>query len=398
MKNNDNLSVLYIDPWFANGSNLFYYSSGLAESIGKNCLLTVVSAKKCDTPSDASYKMKKVFFPFSDRMKKSFFRKIVRGFEYFFAYKKIIKLLKKNHYDVVHIEWLLFYKYDLKILSRIKRLTGLLVLKAHNVVPHVNGEKYIGILKRIYYVPDIILLHGDKLVEQFRNIFPESSDKCRIQRHGIYLNHNTSFDRNHITNSLPEKICSFKRVYLFFGRIGHGKGVDRLIRIWKNEKQLVNSILVIAGKLGEDIDEKVFLDSLKGINNIVFINQFIEENMLNYLIHTSNLVLLPYREGSMSGVFFTAANFAKPILTTNFGSIEDYISNNDCAFVCENDDNSLKETILKIDKDFSNEQLEKIGLFFQKYVEKSFCWESIGYDLVNDVYIKQLIIKNKNEL
>lgn len=390
------MKVLYIDPWYANNSNLYYYSSGLADSIGQRCDLTVVCSKKCDIPDKAHYQTKKYFFGLSDKMKKNKIRKIVRGIEYVLAYKKILNLLGKEHYDIVHIEWLLFYKFDLKMLKKIKNKTRLLIFKAHNVIPHVNGEGYVPILNKIYAIPDIILLHGFNLINEFKNMFPIYSAKTRIQKFGINLNHNLDFDTNSISESIASKVKSFGRVFIFFGRIGYGKGVDRIINAWKENSQFDTSLLIIAGKTTSDVNEKELCDSVNGMNNIMLLNGYVEDNLLNYLIFNSNIVLMPYREGSMSAVAFTAAEFSKPILSTNFGSITEYVIDNECGFISENDDIAFVSKLKTIDLSYTNDELSAVGQKYNKYLNDNYGWDEIGEELVNDVYKQELISKGND--
>ena len=387
------MKILYIDPWCANKSNLYYYSTGLAGAIAEESDLTMICQANCDLPSEIDYTVYKLFFPRSFSMKRGIIRTFVRGLEYILSYKSIEKLCKNEKYDVIHIEWLLLYNYDISELKRLKKHCKLLVLKAHNILPHSSGDKFLSAFKQIYDIPDIILLHGDKLKEEFASIFPQYVDKVRIQKHGLYMNHDKSCATNNIDKKVRTIIESYNRIYLFCGRIDYDKGVDRLIEGWKADFRDKHSLLIIAGKVNDGYAFDKYESMLHECNNILRVEGFVEDNLLNYLISKSNLIILPYRDGSMSGVAFTAAEFSKPLLTTTFGAIEEYIVDQENGFVVNNDDTSIVAMLKHIDDNVSNEMLEDMGTKLNQYFAANYSWSNIGKKLVEEVFNPLLFLR-----
>lgn len=379
------MNVLYVDPWCYDGSNLYYYSTGLLEAMSKNAEVTAFVGSRFTTPLNTNYKVIPSFFSRSDTMKRGIRRRLVRGFEYIAAYFKIIKELKSRKYDVVHIEWLLFFSIDLFMMKRIKKKVPVLSLKAHNILPHSTGNKYVNTFRKIYSIPDIVLVHGDKLRSEFGTLFPESLNKVRIQKHGIYMNHDCSYKEDSIDAGLIEKISDSTKVFLFIGRIDYDKGVDRLIDAWKRDFTNSKSVLVIAGKVNDGYDFEKVAETANEVNNIVFLLEFIEDNLFNFLMSNCDVIVLPYREGSMSGVVFSAAEFAKPILCTKFGAVDEYIPEN-YFFLIENTDENLREELLKIDISFSKSELSYLGRDLRQYIISNYQWDGIGEKLVNVVF------------
>lgn len=395
------MNILYIDPWCVNGpnqnSNLYHYSTGLVGGISKYADVTLVSQVYCTFDSAPSYEVIKLFFPRSNGMKKGPVRSIVRGIEYISAYKKIYKIASKKHYDIIHIEWPLLYKYDLKIFQRLKRKCTILSLKAHNVLPHSTGNKYLDVFRAIYSVPDVILVHGESLYDEFNSLFPEFISKVRIQRHGAFLSQNHYYSVENIDRNLDNRIKNAKRVYVFLGRIDKDKGVDRLAEIWCKYFIDSSSILIIAGKVSDDFDEKIVYKYAETSTNLIFLPGFIDDNLFNYLVDNSNLILLTYYAGSMSGVAFTAAEFSRTFLATDFGAIKEYVNSGKDAFVVENTENSIIEALKMIEKK-TNKELSEMGAMLNTFYHEEFSWDSIACKLVKDVYSKLLDKEtNKNE-
>lgn len=259
------IKVLLIDPWPE------LYCSGLAYGLSDYTDLTVSSCYQFINNSNANYRIKNVFFKVSDKMKPGKLRKAVRGLEYILAYKKIYKMILNDAYDIVHIQWLLHYKTDIKNLKKLKKSKVQLIYTAHNVLPHTDSHKAINDLRKIYELVDIIVVHGEHIVKEFNSYFPDLTHKIRIQYHGTYLNQNTEFNDVLIDNKIKAKFQNRKKIYLFFGNIFYNKGVDRLIKIWLELFKDSNSLLVVAGKTNGEYKELSDLEGqISACKNILF--------------------------------------------------------------------------------------------------------------------------------
>ena len=146
------------------------------------------------------------------------------------------------------------------------------------------------------------------------------------------------------------------------------------------------SLLIIAGKIEKGFNLGRLKSNCEQCENIFLINQYIPDNLLNYLMYSSNLVVLPYLRGSMSAVAITA-EFSKPVLSTKFGVIEEYVRNEIDGFVVENNEQSLQRILLHLENDVSNETLLHIRKRFKKHLNDEFNWDTIGRKLVVETYM-----------
>jgi len=377
---------MMIDPWGIN--NISLYTNGLCAGLAEHTDLTLYTNYYYEKSTETDYTVKKWFFKISEKMPRGNLRKLMRGIEYINIYRKIIKDLKVNSYDVIHIQWLLFYDTDIYYLKIIKQYCKKLVITAHNIVPHTSGAKYVKKLNKIYGIVDIIILHGKGILNEFEVMFPEFKDKVVIQKHGTYLNQNTKYNLESIELRVIEKVNKYDKAYIFFGKMYYSKGVDRLAKIWIDHFQNQdNQLLIIAGKKSKSYKE---LDALEeGIikcKNTLYLNKFVENNLLNYLINQSQLIILPYRHASMSGVIFTAAEFKKPVLCTDTGSISEYLVDEDNSFISENRDDSFCEKFKYISNEVDKEVLQSMGIRLHAHINKTFSWEKIGRKLVESAY------------
>lgn len=384
------MKILYVDPWCANGSNLYYYSTGLIEAVSAYADVVMVVQKSCDIPKSAKYQMWNLFFSRSSKMKNSIFRTVVRGFEYLWAYWRIERKTRKEHFDIIHIEWPLVYKLDAGIYRRLKKNCKKLSLKAHNILPHSTGDRYVEAFRKIYEVPDVILVHGKNMIEDFKGYYQEYIEKVQVQHDGVLANFDCSFDVDCVDKKIIDKIMKYRRLYLFVGRIDADKGLDRFVRAWRKGVAQSNSLLIIAGKTAEGYNADVLKRSIDNSPNIVLIDEYIPDNLLNYLMYTAHLIVLPYIKGSMSAVAITAAEYAKPVFSTRFGVIEEYIRDEVDGFIVENNYDAIANKLKYIDSKVADERLIEMGKEIKNRFEKDFNWGTIGQNLVENVYKKLL--------
>lgn len=384
------MKLMMVDPWGTH--NLYLYTHGLSTGIASYVDLNLWTNYYYPQDKTDRYPVRRLFFKRSEKMKPGYMRNLVRFAEYHAGYLALIGELQKNSYDLVHIQWFLHYKSDIRFLTRIKQLCPKIVYTAHNVLPHRSGLTFYKDLKEIYNLVDIILVHGEGVKKEFAVKFPEYIHKVSIQRHGPFVDQDLSYDLSSIDSRVIAHLQRFKRVSLYFGNIFYNKGVDRLARIWlagftdKHEH-----LLIIAGKKSGRYPEldKIAPD-IEACDNILYFDRFIENNLLHYLIDQSQIVLLPYRHASMSGVLFTAAEFKKPVLSTNTGAIHEYLIDGENSFLAENRDDQFAGTLQQISENISREELARMGSKLHQHIRENFSWAAIGRNLVDRVYDNNL--------
>ena len=380
------MKVMMVDPWGT--YNMYHYTNGLCESVAKHVDLVLWTNYFFPQEDDFRYPIKRIFFKRSEKMRQGFIRDFVRICEYYGAYYALLRELKKNSYDLVHIQWLLHYKSDLFFLSLIQKLGPKIVYTAHNVLPHRNGKKYSKNLYKIYNKVDKILVHGERIKDEFTSFFNDFKDKVIIQRHGTFTDQDLGYDINLISKEIIAKLKEPEMIFIFFGNIFYNKGVDRLAKIWiDNFKDVPKYLLIIAGKKDSSYRELIEIEpDIVACNNILYIDHFVEDNLLNYLLDHSQLILLPYRYASMSGVIFTAAEFKKPVLSTRAGAIEEYLVDGENSFLVDNSNEEYAVKLKYISERISSDKLAQMGVNLHDHLRGNYSWAKIGENLVDKVY------------
>lgn len=378
--------ALIIDPRSVNGSTLFSFTSGYISGLKKYYDIDFVSQYNCDL-NDEDINHFKLFYKCARKIKNKKLRRLAMGVSYNRTYDAICKMVKKNEYDFVEIEWTLLLPMDLRNIKAIKKRSKVIV-RAHNILPHSTDKKYYKKYKKIYDCADLIIVHGKKIKNEMCETFPEiDGNKIAVQLFGTHGVNDISYDADKVSDSVRDKIEKSAKVFLCVGRIDDDKGFDRVAKIWL-ENDLGNNLLVIAGgyqgkTLLQDYEKRI-----ENRENILLLDGYVENNLLNYLFASADVVVLPYRNGSMSGVAFTAAQFSKTLVATDFGAMSEYLSE-DCGWLCANDDESLNSVIINIAENVSEEQLIEKGRTFGEYVESTANWQN-RVDKLYEEYLSKL--------
>lgn len=364
--------IIIIDP-----NNTEEYVYGLIKELAEENRVTYVT-KQSSGFYFPGVVIKKWFY--SDKCHS----RILMGLNYVMSYIKILFSIFIEKYDVVHIQWCKLERLDYYFIKFLRKRSKV-VYTAHNVLPHINGELKQGLYKNIYSIVDKIVVHGNVIKKELLQKFDIVESKVYVQPYGFSILEEPSKDeRDELVSIVENKKNVYEKVVVSVGLISKYKGIDRLLNIWNELFYDKNCLLVIAGKVNEENDE--LKDALmRKADNVIFCDRLLSDYEFSVLCKMANLIILPYRSASMSGVVYSAARSKTPILTTRVGTISDYLEENIDSFIVENDDIALREGI-KIAMSFSNDYLDNMGECLYSNFEKKYSWNAIVRDLINECY------------
>lgn len=378
------MRVLLIDPWGIH--NTAEYLNGLIYGLSGAVSLDVFTNYYFVQHRETSVTVHRLFFQWSEKMKDGKLRKLIRGAEYVLSYVAILRHLRKVKYDVVHINWLLFYRMDILFLQKIKKYVGKLVYTAHNVLPHVNGNAYKAQLDAIYHTVDNIIVHGETVKQEMLSYFPDLQGKIYVQKHGCVLSPVPAIQKDALPQEHKSKLESYHKIFISCGVVFPNKGMDRLCRIWMDHYQNQDALLIVGGKqTAEDPVWETMKPEIHRVHNMILLDGFIADAALNAYLNAASAIVLPYRHASMSGVVFTAAQFAKPIICTDVGSLPEYLEDRVDSFCCANDDVTLKET-MDLAMELPLEELRKMGGLLRMHIAEKCDWVRICAGVIRNVY------------
>ena len=173
-----------------------------------------------------------------------------------------------------------------------------------------------------------------------------------------------------------------KKTILFFGLIRQYKGLDLLINAIALSKDKLNDLKVlVVGENYQSLDRyhKIIRDC-DIEDSFIFVNNFISKADIKKYFLSSDLVVLPYKSASQSGVLSLAYNFNRPVIITDVGGLSDYVSDNKSGFIVQPNSQDISN---KINMFFEKNLFEEMSEFI-KSDKKRFSWESFEEKL--DLY------------
>lgn len=140
-------------------------------------------------------------------------------------------------------------------------------------------------------------------------------------------------------NVLKKKfsIAENEKVLLFFGYIRKYKGLDILLEALNLLK--VESFKIKLIVAGEFYDDKEFYSELikkYNLENLIIMqNEYIPNEKVKEYFLVSDVVVLPYRSATQSGILNLAYGFRKPVIVTKVGGLAEFVIDESTGLIVE---------------------------------------------------------------
>jgi len=345
------------------------YVSQLASSLSKKCEVTLLLGSYLFDKSQYQDSNAKIILADTNP---SYFKMALKLLNPW-TYVKTLKLINRENPYVVHLVLEDMISGIIFLLLKTKKYK--LVLTEHDPLPH-KGEKWIETCHvrftkfLVRNISDRIIVHGNNLKKDLirQGVLEE---KVKVVSHGDYTYY----------LKWAKDIKEEKNTILFFGRILDYKGLEYLIKAVPIIALTIPDVkIIIVGngdfkKYNAMIDEKKYFE---------IHNRFIQDDEIAEFFQRSCIVVLPYIDGSQSGIIPIAYAFKKPVVVTNVGSIGEVVEDNVTGFVVPpKDSKALAEAIIKIL--INDTSRTKMGINAYKKMKSDLSWEKITNDIL-DIY------------
>ena len=117
-----------------------------------------------------------------------------------------------------------------------------------------------------------------------------------------------------------------RRVLLFFGYIRAYKGLEDLMRAMPEIHARTGARLLVLGEFYEDRGRYDAIVREQGIESIVeMTGEYVPNDEVGIRFAACDLVVLPYRSATQSGIVQVAAQMERPVLCTRVGGLEEMV-------------------------------------------------------------------------
>jgi glycosyltransferase involved in cell wall biosynthesis len=277
---------------------------------------------------------------------------------FFFELPRFITHLSQVPYDIIHFQSAIkFPPVDYLLWKRFRKRKKL-IYTVHDVLPHETTFYDPILFRKIYSLFDALIVHSlsnrDRVLKEFR----VDQAKLHVIPHGIY----------DIYKSDPYLTQDKART-----------GIEHLLQVFCEISAKGNKIhLLIAGS-GLPADNKYYLQLIDEANrsgSIIHNLSYIPFDEVQNYFMASDFVVLPYTEGSTSGVLKLAYAFDKPVITTGVGDLSDMVKDGETGFIIPaSEEKALEEKMLTL---LNDDGILKTMTSNIRHYKQQFDWATIA--------------------
>lgn len=256
----------------------------------------------------------------------------------------LLREIKKRKPDIVHFQWLKLPPIDYWFLNYIKRYSRV-IYTSHDALTHFDERKYKKSMLKILKIVDRVIVHTATSKRDLMAFI--AGNKIEIIKHGL-LKLERYFKTSTSSRELKKELqIGDEIVFSALGTMEYYKGTDLVLEAWQSSAALSQSRrvkLIIAGKNMMGLKrEKIQAE------NVIFIDRFIPDEEFIALVELSDLILLPYRRISESGLLLTAIAAGKKVLVSTAGELTQPFKHGNIGWILgQNDPGGLRDLLERI--------------------------------------------------
>jgi glycosyltransferase involved in cell wall biosynthesis len=244
------------------------------------------------------------------------------------------------------------------------------VYTVHNVLPHSRERSRLfrWAYRRVYRIPDVILVHTERARRQLIEQFAVPDAKIRVISIGL----NEEMPLTALTRSDARARLGFgdgEQLILFFGKIDEYKGLDLLIEAF-DRLSLPAARLIIAGVFRTSAYRERILASIGAARrqaDIRLHERVIPNEEVEVFFKGCDVLCLPYRNIYQSGLVFLGPRFGIPMITTDVGSLGEFVADGMGLTTKTNDPEGIRDALAEFFSAPTRFRREDIMARAQKY-------------------------------
>jgi glycosyltransferase involved in cell wall biosynthesis len=224
-----------------------------------------------------------------------------------------------------------------------------LVLTAHDVLPREPRPGQLAAQRRLYERFDAVVVHSEHGRGRLLELGVDPA-RVHVIPHGALAHLAAPGTTPRMGGQAEARVSEMDGppsatdvpVVLFFGLLRPYKGLDVLLRAWREIGK--GAELWIVGMPRMDVT-RLMADAPP---NVRFVPRFIPDAELPAYFTRADLVVLPYLEADQSGVLFTALAFGKPLLLSDVGGFPEIAATGAARTVPAGDSTALGEALREL--------------------------------------------------
>lgn len=315
--------------------------------------------------------------------------RIRRAWDYLQSWKALPGILRSEKPDAIHFQNALVPPIDLLVLLFLRWFGYPIAYTVHDVdrsgmmsrqQMRVRLNRFVD--RAVYRAASRLIVHTKGSGEELQSLYSIPSQKIQRIEHG-----NQAFHLDGV--EVPEKSEARRRLgldpdaftVLFFGDRRPSKGLDLLLRALAKVHQRASEMrLLIAGERRVlDTTDYEGLASAEGVGNLcAFHDRFIPNDEVPVFFAACDIVALPYRKIYQSGVVHLAFAFARPVLASRVGGLQETVEEGKTGFFVEDPEDIDQLAKVLVDVYQKRNSLPAMGAEARRVEMEEHGWEEIA--------------------
>jgi len=234
-----------------------------------------------------------------------------------FSYIKTAKQINRYSPDILIIPyWMSFLAPAFGTVCLFLKKKTKVISLVHNAISHERTLMEKPLAKFFFNRCDAFIVMSEPVRNGLLSL--KSDANILLQPHPIYDHYAEPINKSEARRKL--KIKEDKKTLLFFGLIRDYKGLDLLIEAMASLDDSYQ--LIIAGESYGSFEKyQDLIDKSPLKNNISVFEQYIPDEMVTILFSAADVLVLPYRSATQSGVVALAYQLETPMIATDVGAL-----------------------------------------------------------------------------
>ncbi len=292
------------------------------------------------------------------------------------SWRKTAKWINKINPDAVVFQyWMPFFAPGFtSIAKKVKRACGAkIIVNCNNITAHEPKMTDQLMTANFFRYCDSFMVMSETVERDLKSIEPDPI--YRKSPHPLYDVFGDPIDKVKAKRQLE---INEEKVILNFGLIRDYKGLDILIQSAKILKtQLTNFKILVVGECYGDEESYINLAKKNDVMDVIdFRFEFVSNEKVHEYFCASDVVVLPYKTATQSGVVPIAYHFDRPVVVSNVGGLPEIVESGKSGFICKPTPEDIGKGIIQ----YFNESSEGFTSFISEY-KKQFSWTNYAHTL-----------------